>query len=115
MGSFVKKTAVVVLLGLAAPRAGSATLRETIPFWPAARKSGFVSDLGHAKEGTNGSYTQGTYTKAIQQSAPSSILSRPADIPSAPDASSLHFHSLQLFFYSSFYYSSFCNKAPPRA
>lgn len=109
----VRNSALVLLLALLASRAESAGIRQTIPFRTPAGKATFIPDCRHAQEGTKESYTQGGYTKAIHQFASSPVVPYRVAVPSPPDTEPLYFGSLQSFLRSSFYYSSFCNKAPP--
>ena len=115
MRFFVKNTLLVLLLALLGSRAGAASIRQTNPLPFASGKTRVVQDVGHAKEGTNESYTQGGYTKAIHQFAPSPLVPFRVSVPLCHDVFSPHFYSQQTLFPSSFYYSSFCNKAPPIA
>jgi hypothetical protein len=115
MRRFVKNTLLVLLLALLASRADSTSIRATIPLPLASDKTSVAQDFGHAKEGTKESFTEGRYTKAIHQIASSPFVTFRVLVPSSPDVFSLHFCSQKVLFRSAYYYSSFCNKAPPEA
>jgi len=110
-----KNTLLVLLLALFVSRSDSASIRPTIPHPFASDKTSVVKDFGPGKEGTKASYTQGRYTKAIHQFAPSLLVPYRVLVPSCPDVFSRHLYPQLILFRSSFYYSSFCNKAPPAA
>ena len=115
MRHLMKNTLLVLMMALLGSRANSTSIRATIPLPFASDKTSVVQDFGHAKEGTKESFTQRGYTKAIHQLAPSPLVPYRVAVPSCPDVFSLLFDSQQTHFRSSFYYSSFCNKAPPTA
>jgi hypothetical protein len=115
MRRLVKNTLLFLQLALLGSRADATSIRETIPLPIASDKTSVVQNFGHAKEGTNESYTQGGYSKAIHQFAPSPLVPFRVSVPSCYDVFSLHLYLQQTLFRSSFYYSSFCNKAPPIA
>lgn len=115
MKLFVKNSLLALLLALLGSRANSASICETIPLPLAADRARAVQDFGHAKEGTKESYTQGVFTKAIHQFAPPPLVPFRVIVPTRRDVVTLDYYSLQAFCRSSFYYSSFCNKAPPTA
>lgn len=115
MRRLVKHTILVLLLALLGLRADATSMRETNPSPLASDKTSVVKKFGHAKEGTNESYTQGGYSKAIHQFAPSPLVPFRVSVPSHYDVFSLRSYLQQTSFRSSFYYSSFCNKAPPIA
>jgi hypothetical protein len=115
MRRLIKNTSLVLLLALFGSRADSTSIRQTIPLPLASDKTSVVQDFGHANEGTKESYTEAHYTKAIHQFAPSPVVPFRVEVPSCPDENVLHFSFQQAVFRSSFYYSSFCNKAPPIA
>ena len=115
MRRFGKNALLVLLLALFGTRADSTSIRPTIPCPLGSNRTSIAHDFGHAKEGTKASYTQGRHTKAIHQFAPSPLVPYRVLIPSCPGLFSLHFYPQLTLFRSSFYYSSFCNKAPPAA
>lgn len=115
MRCLVKHMLLVLLLALVGSRADATSIRETTPLPIASDRTSVVQNFGHAKEGTNESYTQGGYSKAIHQFAPSPLVPFLVSVPSRYDVFSLRFYLQQTSFRSSFYYSSFCNKAPPIA
>jgi hypothetical protein len=115
MRPLTRNIAPALLLALFGSRADTASIRETIPLPLASDKTSVVQDFGRANEGTKESYTEAHYTKAIHQFAPSPVVPFRVELPSCPDEYVLHFSFQQTVFRSSFYYSSFCNKAPPIA
>lgn len=115
MRCLVKNTLLIVLLALLGSSASATRIRESNPLPLASDKTSVVQNFGHAKEGTNESYTQGGYSKAIHQFAPSPVVPFRVSVPTRFDVFSLHFYLQQTLFRSSFYYSSRCNKAPPIA
>jgi len=113
MRRLVKNTLLVFLWALLGLRADATSIRETTPLPLASDKTRIVQNVGHAKEGTEESYTQGGYSKAIHQFAPSPLVPFRVSVPSNYDVFSLHFYLQRDSFSSSYYYSTFCNKAPP--
>ena len=85
MRRLVKNTLLVLLLALLGSRADSTSIRETIPLPLASDKTSVIQDFGHAKEGTKESYTQGGYTKAIHQFAPSPVVPFRVSVPARHD------------------------------
>jgi hypothetical protein len=59
MRRLVKNTLLVFLWALLGSRADATSIRETTPLPLASDKTRIVQNVGHAKEGTEESYTQG--------------------------------------------------------
>jgi hypothetical protein len=106
------RNSILVLL-LVASRAQSEGIRQQNPFCLPVGKATVVPHGRHAEEGTKESYTQGGFAKAIHQFAPSRVVPHRVEAPSPPDIHCLHIGIAEPFLRASFYYSSFCNKAPP--
>ncbi len=105
----------LLLLLLVASHAQSEGIRQKNPFCVPVGKTTVVPHGRHAEEGTKESYTQGGFSKAIHQLTPSPVVPYRVEAPSPPDTHCLLSSIVQPFLLASFYYSSFCNKAPPLA
>jgi len=108
----ISTVALVVLLSM---KAGAASLSASVPSWPDRGKSAIVDGFKHTNEGTKASYTQGRNPKALLSSLLSLDVPVVGQVPALRPTEHLARTARSVRLYSTYFSSSFCNKAPPVA
>jgi hypothetical protein len=111
----VRDIVLILLASLVVTGASAAISCETVSSKWLPRQAEISTGIGHSKNATGESYTQGRKTRPVKQITSSSVF--PCGVESARRHSDffLLFDLPSYLFGSSFYFSSLCNKAPPLA
>lgn len=107
--------AAILLASLVVANAKPATVRETVGLNCPPKQSGMSASVGHSKEATKASFTQGRRTWPVKQISPFPMHPAVVEVAGCDNDFYLLLEIRPRLFDSSLYFSSLCNKAPPLA
>ncbi|MGB5872495.1 MAG: hypothetical protein WBH56_02120 [Bacteroidota bacterium] len=113
MRRLINYTLLILLVSFAGSVGMGSSLLETLPRHEPAGKAEYRENLGASREATRRSYTQGRSMRLVKKLSPSPLfpLRQRTHCRLSPF---IVVHSVVRDpFYSSHYYSTLCNKAPP--